>query len=119
MDEIVRQAMAKWPNVPDCFGWLALDRRGQWRMRNEFAQANKLSGDPIRHAPLIDFIAFPVMALGGVQGRVFVDVAGAWFDSTGFDWQFWNSDEGRLEDAVAARAEFVGDVGWQQVTGRA
>ncbi|WP_296223839.1 DUF2946 family protein [Ralstonia sp. UBA689] len=57
MDEIVRQAMAKWPNVPNCFGWLALDRRGQWRMRNEFAQANKLSGDPIRHTPLIDFIA--------------------------------------------------------------
>lgn len=56
MDDIVRQAMAKWPNVPNCFGWLALDRRGQWRMRNEFAQANKLSGDPIRHAPLIDFI---------------------------------------------------------------
>lgn len=56
MDEIVRQAMAKWPNVPNCFGWLALDRRGQWRMRNEYAQANKLSGEPIRHASLIDFI---------------------------------------------------------------
>lgn len=56
MDDIVRQAMAKWPNVPNCFGWLALDRRGQWRLRNEFAQANKLSGDPIRHAPLVDFI---------------------------------------------------------------
>lgn len=27
MDDIVRQAMAKWPNVPNCFGWLALDRR--------------------------------------------------------------------------------------------
>ncbi|CAJ0692283.1 hypothetical protein LMG19089_00976 [Ralstonia edaphis] len=56
MDDIVRQAMAKWPNVPNCFGWLALDRRGQWRMRNEYAQANKLSGEPIRHTALIDFI---------------------------------------------------------------
>lgn len=56
LDDIVRQAMAKWPNVPNCFGWLALDRRGQWRMRNEYAQANKLSGEPIRHAALIDFI---------------------------------------------------------------
>ena len=56
MDEIVRQAMAKWPNVPNCFGWLALDRRGQWRMRNEYAQQHKLSGEPIRHAALIDFI---------------------------------------------------------------
>ena len=73
MDEIVRQAMAKWPNVPDCFGWLALDRRGQWRMRNEFAQANKLSGDPIRHAPLVDFIV-----------RNFAhDDAGRWFFQNG------------------------------------
>ena len=56
MDDIVRQAMAKWPNVPNCFGWLALDRRGQWRMRNEYAQANNLSGEPIRHAALVDFI---------------------------------------------------------------
>ena len=25
MDEIVKQAMAKWPNVPHCYGWLGLD----------------------------------------------------------------------------------------------
>lgn len=39
MDDIVRQAMAKWPNVPDCFGWLALDARGDWYLRDDFAQA--------------------------------------------------------------------------------
>jgi hypothetical protein len=57
MDEIVRQAMAKWPNVPHCYGWLALDRRGQWCMRDEAAQAAGAPGDPIRHAALIAFIA--------------------------------------------------------------
>src|SRR5688572_23560268 len=35
MDEIVRQAMAKWPNVPAVYGWLALDRRGQWLIKGE------------------------------------------------------------------------------------
>jgi hypothetical protein len=35
MDELVRQALAKWPNVPDCYGWLALDGRGQWRLGQE------------------------------------------------------------------------------------
>ncbi len=35
MDEIVMQAMAKWPNVPDVFGWLSLDQRGNWRLRGE------------------------------------------------------------------------------------
>lgn len=57
MDEIVRQAMAKWPNVPHCYGWLALDRRGQWRMRDDAAQAAGTAGDPIRHAALVAFIA--------------------------------------------------------------
>ncbi|MGC7405743.1 DUF2946 family protein [Pandoraea pneumonica] len=57
MDELVRQAMAKWPNVPHCYGWLSLDRRGQWRMRDEAAQAAGEPGDPIRHAALLAFIA--------------------------------------------------------------
>lgn len=35
MDQIVRQAMAKWPNVPAVFGWLALDRRGTWLIKDE------------------------------------------------------------------------------------
>lgn len=32
MDERVIRAMAKWPNVPAVFGWLALDLRGRWRL---------------------------------------------------------------------------------------
>jgi Protein of unknown function (DUF2946) len=56
MDEIVRLAMAKWPNVPHCYGWLALDARGNWRMRDERAQALKLSGDRIANAALLAFI---------------------------------------------------------------
>jgi hypothetical protein len=56
MDEIVRQAMAKWPNVPHCYGWLALDARGVWRMRDERAQRLGLPGDPIRNAALTGFI---------------------------------------------------------------
>ncbi|MGE8368274.1 DUF2946 family protein [Cupriavidus sp.] len=56
MDDSVKQAMARWPNVPNCYRWLALDRRGQWRMRNEYAQQHGLSGDPIRHEALIAFI---------------------------------------------------------------
>ena len=35
MDEAVRLAMARWPNVPDVFGWLSLDRRGRWCLRGE------------------------------------------------------------------------------------
>ena len=57
MDEQVLRSLIKWPNVPDCFGWLALDRRGQWRMRDEFAQLNKLPGQVIQHTALNEFIS--------------------------------------------------------------
>lgn len=35
MDDMVVRAMAKWPNVPAVFGWLRLDRRGRWWIRDE------------------------------------------------------------------------------------
>jgi hypothetical protein len=35
MDDIVQQAMAKWPNVPAVYGWLSLSRRGEWRIKGE------------------------------------------------------------------------------------
>jgi hypothetical protein len=56
MDEIVLQAMSKWPNVPHCFGWLRLDARGYWRMRDERAQQLDLPGDKISHPALLTFI---------------------------------------------------------------
>jgi len=56
MDDIVKQAMTKWPNVPHCYGWLALDARGNWRMRDEDAQQRDLLGDKIAHVALLAFI---------------------------------------------------------------
>lgn len=56
MDEIVRQALAKWPNVPHCTGWLLLDRRGIWRMRDDAVQARGALGEPVRHEALVGFI---------------------------------------------------------------
>ena len=60
MDNIVQQAMAKWPNVPDCYGWLGLDARGDWYMRDEEAQAKgaftQHKGSRLSHEKLIAFI---------------------------------------------------------------
>jgi len=56
MDDIVKQAMAKWPNVPHCYGWLALDARGGWRMRDEAAQAADAPGDRLTNPALVGFI---------------------------------------------------------------
>lgn len=57
MDDIVKQAMNKWPDVPYCYGWLALDGRGAWRMRNERVQQTGLLGDKILHPAMLAFIA--------------------------------------------------------------
>ncbi|MBI2509563.1 MAG: DUF2946 family protein [Betaproteobacteria bacterium] len=35
MDEIVLRGMAKWPNVPSVYGWLTLDRRGNWLLKGD------------------------------------------------------------------------------------
>jgi len=35
MDPIVIKAMHKWPDVPNVFGWLSLDRRGNWLIKGE------------------------------------------------------------------------------------
>jgi hypothetical protein len=47
VDELVARSIAKWPNVPAVFGWLELDRRGNWRIK----------GEKISNAALREFIA--------------------------------------------------------------
>jgi hypothetical protein len=47
VDEIVARSLAKWPNVPAVYGWLSLDRRGNWRIK----------GERIANAALREFIA--------------------------------------------------------------
>jgi hypothetical protein len=77
MDDIVRQAMAKWPNVPHCYGWLGLDARGQWFMRDDRTQAAgpfpQSKGSLLRHEKLIDFI----------HRNYERDDAGCWFFQNG------------------------------------
>ena len=56
MDDIVQAALRKWPNVPHCYGWLALDARGNWRMRDEAAQRADAPGDKLANTALVGFI---------------------------------------------------------------
>ena len=35
VDDLVLRSMAKWPDVPDVYGWLSLDRRGNWLLKGE------------------------------------------------------------------------------------
>ena len=77
MDPIVEAALKKWPNVPHCYGWLALDARGDWYMRDDRIQAAgpfpRVKGSRIEHEKLREFIA-----------RNYAnDAEGAWFFQNG------------------------------------
>lgn len=60
MDALVEAALKKWPNVPACRGWLALDARGNWYMRDDRVQAAgpfpRVKGSRIDHDKLREFI---------------------------------------------------------------
>lgn len=73
MDDIVKQAIAKWPDVPHCYGWLALDARGTWRMRDERAQQQGATGERIAHPALLGFI----------RRNYAADARGRWFFQNG------------------------------------
>jgi len=56
LDQATIQAIQKWPQVPNCYGWLNFDRRGEWRIQNEYAQQHRLSGEKITHAGFKQYI---------------------------------------------------------------
>ncbi|OIQ70790.1 hypothetical protein GALL_475950 [mine drainage metagenome] len=83
MDAAVAQAMASWPHVARCSGWLALDDRGRWWMRNHSGPAlwprdaqgrlDKTDAGPVLHDGMAAFI-----------GRNYThDAQGAWFFQNG------------------------------------
>ena len=77
MDDIVKAALKKWPNVPHCHGWLALDARGDWYMRDERIQQAgpfpRPKGSRINHDKLKAFI----------ERNYAADDAGRWFFQNG------------------------------------
>lgn len=119
MDEIVKAAMAKWPRVPACCDWLALDARGDWYMRDAAAQAAgpfpAVKGSRIRHDKLLAFIARNYTVDGDGQWyfqngpqRVYVELEAA-------PW-VWRVDEtaalvSHTGQAAQFRAGFVDEAG--------
>ncbi len=124
MDDIVKQAMLKWPNVPNCFGWLGLDARGHWYMRDDRAQAAGAfgsglpgaKGSLLQHRKLIEFI-----------GRNYAsDSHGRWYFQNGpqrvyvelevTPWVWRVEPDFRIhaqtEETAAYVAAFVDENGW-------
>ena len=127
MDDIVKQAMAKWPNVPHCYGWLGLDARGHWWLRDAEAQhlghfasgAPGAKGSRVQLEKLIDFIGRNYEAdprgcwyfQNGPQ-RVYVEL-----EATPWVLRLQLTDGGQLQlhtqtgQAVSAQASWMDDHG--------
>ena len=110
MDDLVVRGMAKWPNVPAVYGWLSLDRRGNWLIKGERI-ANSLvtefigrnyardergcwyfQNGPQRvfldldYAPLVYRMVSPQgtpLAIESHSGQRVTKLAGAWLDESG------------------------------------
>ncbi len=99
MDATVLQALGKWPSVPACYGWLALDSRGQWYLRDALTQSQGAfpasKGVRLEHEGLIQFINRNYCAdekgcwyfQNGPQ-RVYVEL-----EATPFIWRVTNAFE--------------------------
>jgi hypothetical protein len=70
VDDIVARSMAKWPDVPDVYGWLSLDRRGNWLIRGMSATP---SFEKIGNRALREFISRNYQA----------DARGCWYFQNG------------------------------------
>ena len=64
MDKNVIAAMARWPEVPDVYGWLSLTERGEWRLHPlgdahkpaAGPHASSAAGESITSPPILNFI---------------------------------------------------------------
>ena len=123
MDDIVKAALKKWPGVPHCFGWLALDARGDWYMRDERIQRAgafaQVKGSRIEHDGLKAFIERNYQA----------DAQGRWFFQNGpqrvyvqleaapWVWRLlWPDDALTVTSHTGRRA--IADTVWLDESGR-
>src|SRR5437762_13798517 len=83
MDEIVLRSMLKWPDVPAVYGWLSLDRRGNWMIKTVAGRFERIA-----HAAVREFI-----------GRNYAsDPEGRWYFQNGPQRVFVALDYTRSEE---------------------
>ncbi|HEU0229987.1 MAG TPA: DUF2946 family protein [Burkholderiaceae bacterium] len=94
MDDTVLAAMARWPNVPDVFGWLSLSSTGQWRLHpGGAALPEGIQANPSASGPDPDPAAMSALSEGEVIGSPAItafigrnyghDTEGRWFFQNG------------------------------------
>lgn len=98
--EAVERALAKWPNVPACHGWLTLDRRGRWRIADGL----------ITHPGAIAFLNAHYAS--DERGRWFVQNGPqlAWVDLELAPWILGVDPDGSLRTQTGDPIEAAGEI---------
>lgn len=73
MDQSVKDAIARWPDVPAVHGWLSLDGRGRWRLHPQGQSALGGAGESITNGQILAFM----------NRNYAHDEAGRWFFQNG------------------------------------
>lgn len=125
VEDWVRRALAKWPDVPALYGWLQLDRRGRWRIRGELITRPQIvdtinrnyeadaqgrwffQNGPQRGYVQLETAPLVLRAENAVRlvthtGLPVAQIAGAWLDEDGALWL-------ATEHGVAALADTDAD----------
>ena len=83
MDDLVKQAMAKWPNVPHAYGWLGLGMRGDWYLRDAAAQAAGPFSGPGSSAASRGSVVQLVKLVEFIGRNYLADEQGRWYFQNG------------------------------------
>jgi len=123
LDDIVIRAMGKWPDVPHVYGWLRLNRRGDWLIKGEHITNSGVTAfigrnygvdergrwffqnGPQRVFVALDYTPFVVRTSGDGPPSLETHIncpigklSGAWIDEMGSLLLRWGSEVGVLDD---------------------
>src|SRR5215210_1792612 len=100
--------------IPIYFGGLDTLRGTNW---GELVGDRAFFANVEYRFPLIDYLATPLLAFQGIRGVAFFDIGSAWYNDLE-SYKFYNSDENRLQNGIAAygvgvTVRFLGlDLNW-------
>lgn len=88
-----------WGLAPDVYYFGGLDTLRGFDYRTRIGNNIFYFNSEFRF-PLIDVLSTPVIGLGGVRGRIFLDIGGAWLNGQPF--QFWDGNDNQIKDGLSS-----------------
>jgi hypothetical protein len=109
MEDWALRALARWPNVPALYGWLALDRRGHWRIRGEVITRPQII-DTLNRNYAADEHGCWFFQNGPQRGYLQLEYAPLVLRASGDGDELWTHTDRRVEQPAAAYLDEQGAI---------